>query len=75
MQNRGFELCLEIAKKHTQYKDCTYAEKDACIQAILIFIVIDLQWLQWGYGRIKTMLIFAQTKRRLRVYSKGVLGG
>jgi len=47
VQNRGFELCLEVEKNHTGYENCTYLEKDTCTQAILMFIVIDLQWLQW----------------------------
>jgi len=47
VQNRGFGFCLEIGKKHTGYENCTHLEEDTCTQAILIFIVIDLQWLQW----------------------------
>jgi len=48
MQKRGFEFCLEVGKTHTGYENCTHLKEDTCTQAILIFIVIDLQSLQWG---------------------------
>jgi len=43
MQNRPYELCPKIAKTHTGYENSSHLEKNTCTEAILIFIVIDLE--------------------------------